>query len=201
MAFNLNKNDESTTTGDLSKKSNSKFDLTKGDSKTIPPVVIEEKTNSSRWILISLLLLAVGIGGWYLLSNKQPSNTNAEETVTEAQAAEQTPSTEEPAVVQTETPAVQENNSAATTVQAETASDGNKTNASPTSIPSSSASTTVNSVSDNSSKKNNMSNSIQSDISKNDENESLEATKKITATLNKAALEEIQAQDTKPNHY
>jgi hypothetical protein len=144
--------------------------------------------------------LAVGIGGWYLLSNKQP-NTNAEETVTEAQAAEQTPSTEEPAVVQTETPAVQENNSAATTVQAETASDGNKTNASSTSIPSSSASTTVNSVSDNSSKKNNMSNSIQSDISKNDENESLEATKKITATLNKAALEEIQAQDTKPNHY
>ena len=99
MAFNLNKNDESSTTGDLSKKSNSKFDLTKGDSKTIPPVIIEEKTSSSRWILISLLLLAVGIGGWYLLSNKQPSNTNAEETVTEAQAAEQTPSTEEPVVV------------------------------------------------------------------------------------------------------
>ena len=56
MAFNLNKNDESTTTGDLSKKSNSKFDLTKGDSKTISPVILEEKTSSSKWILISLLL-------------------------------------------------------------------------------------------------------------------------------------------------
>ncbi len=55
-------------------------------SKTVAPVIIDEKTNSSKWILISLLLLVVGIGGWYFLSNKQP-NTNAEETVTEAEAA------------------------------------------------------------------------------------------------------------------
>lgn len=199
MAFNLNKNDGTNPAGDSSNKS--KFDLSKSSAETVTPVEVGGKTNNSKWLLIALILLAVGVGGWYFLSKKQP-NTNAEETVTVPETAAQTSTSAESVVDQTEPPVAQENNGAAA-VKTETASDGNTNSSSSSTLPIESKSTSVNSVSGTQTgkNKNNTSNPIQSDASIKTENESSETIKMITAKLNKAALEEIQAIDTKPNHY
>ena len=199
MAFNLNKNDGTNPAGDSSNKS--KFDLSKSSTETVTPVEVDSKTNNTKWVIIALILLAVGVGGWYFLSNKQP-NINADETVTVPDTSAQTSTTAEPVVVQTEPTIAQENNGAAA-VKTETASDGNTNSSSSSTLPIESKSTSDNSVSGTQTgkNKNNTSNPIQSDVSIKTENESSETIKMITAKLNKAALEEIQAIDTKPNHY
>jgi hypothetical protein len=199
MAFNLNKNDGTNPAGDSSNKS--KFDLSKSSAETVAPVEVGGKTNNSKWVLIALILLVVGVGGWYFLTQKQP-NTNAEETVAVPETASQASTSAEPDVVQTEPPVAQESNGAAA-VKIETASDGYTNSSSSSTLPSENKSTSANSVSgaQTDKNKNNSSNPIQSDVSVNTKNESTESTKKITAALNKAALEEIQAIDTKPNHY
>lgn len=199
MAFNLNKNDGTNPAGDSSKKQ--KFDLSKSSVETATHVQVTENKGSSKWIIISLLLLTVGVGGWYFLSKKQ-SNANVEEIVSVPQTTERTSSTAEPAVILTEPPVVQESKDAAT-VKTETASNRNINSTSSPILPVENKSTSANyiSVTQTDENKNNTPKPIQSVISNKGENESSETMRKITAMLNRAALKEIQAIDIKPNRH
>lgn len=69
MAFNLNKNNGSGE--DSSKKSSSKFDLSKNEAESIP--VSEQPSKPKTWIIGLLGILIVGGGIWYFSSGTLPT--------------------------------------------------------------------------------------------------------------------------------
>lgn len=132
MAFNLNKNDESSSKVDLSKKSNStsKFDLSKNDSSV---VANEEKSAKSKmWLFALIGLLIIGGGIWYFTSNSNSKNaTTNDSTVPSAVSANtsSTPSTGQsevtPKANDTSASAKPENNTASNTTTTPSANTSN----------------------------------------------------------------------------
>lgn len=105
MAFNLNKNDESASKADLSKKtsSNSKFDLSKNDATT---TVANEKPKSNTWLYAVLGVLLLGGGAWYFMSNNKSDagTVNSSPTVSTVDSPKSaTPSSQQTTVTTTPT--------------------------------------------------------------------------------------------------
>ncbi|QNK60993.1 OmpA family protein [Pedobacter sp. PAMC26386] len=84
MAFDLNKNDGSSK--DLSNKvsASSKFDLSKGETKST--TVSENSSKSKTWIIGLIGILIIGGGIWYSLLTKGVPSDTIETVMPEAQA-------------------------------------------------------------------------------------------------------------------
>ena len=73
MAFDLNKNDGSTTEPSIKKPATSKFDLSKGE--VAGKTVTENPTKSKTWLIGLLGILIIGGGIWYYSSRTKAANT------------------------------------------------------------------------------------------------------------------------------